>query len=261
MDKYTEDLKKKADRARVSQERRADLSRRFKSSGNRILSGWNELLERQNSEKGDRIIVWWRLRTVDPVIGMFVLSAIITHLILTLTTPLEDFRKLLHRGSLADYLYLAVTLGGFLFIGWAAVDVVRFKLWRRSLGFRLVGWADLVDDAQLELRQWRACSIRIELKSETNDSREAVKALSQLFALEANKSYYAAESESDARRREAWIASEEGLSGSVNLRVAWKVYKFLSGPVKKYQKARGAIDTVRIELKGESFYVSAPSAD
>lgn len=261
MDKYTEDLKRKADQARASQERKAALWHRFESACSRMLSGLNEFLERQNSQTADRIIVWWRLRTVDPVIAMFVLSAILTHLILTLITPLEEYRKMLRAGSLSDYAYVAATVGGYLVLAWALVDLIRFKLWRKRIGFRLSGWADLVDDPQLELRQWRTCAIRIELKSETNDSREAVKALGQLFAISANKSYYAAEAESDDRKRVPWTASEEGVSGSANLRVAWKIYKFLSGPVQTYQKARGAIGTVRIELQGESFYVSAPSAD
>ncbi|MCE9596475.1 MAG: hypothetical protein K8S54_00765 [Spirochaetia bacterium] len=206
-------------------------------------------------------MIWWRFRTGDPVIGMFVLSAVLTHLIITLSMPLGDFQAMIRRSAWDDWAWLCVVIGGYFLYFWAAIDSTLFVTWRKRSPFAITGWAAVVDDPCLEHDQWRHCSIIINLKKDTDDVRIGLKALSDVFALSANRSYYTAESAEEGRKRNPWIGSEVGATGTANSRVVWKMYKFLSGPLREFQNVTGAIESVQLELSGESFYVSRPSAD
>ncbi|HMU83821.1 MAG TPA: hypothetical protein PKN93_18710 [Leptospiraceae bacterium] len=260
MSRYTEELKKKAARLQESDAKRRAFWLSVNQWVERQFQKLANIIERQNSKKNDRFLVWWRIRTIDPVVGMFVSSALITLLILTFTIPISEYQTMLLAGSTGDRIALAAGVGGYAIWFWGIYDAIRFKYWRRRCGFPIRGWENLVDDPELEHERWRPCEIHITLAIDSPDIRAGLTALYDVFAIEANRLYYNADSEDDGKKRIPWMSSGTDATGSANSRVLWKIYKLLSEHLGKFHRKTKAIASVSITA-GASFNVSHPSSD
>lgn len=260
MSRYTDELKRKAARAQESDAKRKAFWLSLNQWAARPLQKLANAIESQNSKKNDRFIVWWRIRTIDPVVAMFVSSVFITLLLLTFTISISEYRTMLLAGSAGDRIALAAGVAGYLIWFWGIYDAVRFKYWRRRCPFEIHGWETLVDDPELEHERWRPCEIHITLAIDSPDIRAGLTALYEVFAIEANRLYYNADSEDDGRRRIPWTSSGADATGAANSRVLWKIYKLLSEHLGKFHRKTKAIASVSITA-GASFNVSHPSSD
>jgi hypothetical protein len=131
----------------------------------------------------------------------------------------------------------------------------RFAGWRRRLPFPLTGdWETLACDPQ-DSEYWRKTTVRI--VAGDAEAKRAASALLRSFAVRANRSIY----KTRWGKIVEWSSNDASASGEANCRVAWKIYRLVSGDLAKVHRAGLRIESVHIEASPTSRSVSAESGD
>lgn len=125
-----------------------------------------------------------------------------------------------------------------------------FRGWRLRVPFAVDGdWEALVCPREAS-DHWRHCSVRVVVGPE---GAVAANAALRIFAVRANRSTYLTR----WGRIERWRVHDQTAIGDANVRVAWKLYRFLSGDLSRLARRGLTVERVVIKASAESRCITA----
>ena len=123
-------------------------------------------------------------------------------------------------------LVLPLVISGPLFFLWALMEFLRFCRWQERLPFSLEG--DLFVIQQMNSELWHSASIEIQCPGSNKEQIRMIHDALTWFCARANGAIY----ESMWGRIINWqLDSPMSAAGDANSQVAWRLYRFLSGPL------------------------------
>lgn len=267
LERYSDELRQRAEQARVNAERRRSLGQFAFAVVSRPFATFNQYLASRNSKTRDHLWTWLQIRTGEEVVRWFLIAGLTTAAILCATMFDElrdDIIALAHSTALWDWFVLACYASVVLFLALAFVDAARYRNWRRRMPFPVLGWESLVDQERFEYNMWWPCSLTVRLVKPDPALGSGVRAALEYYCLAADRMYYYTQDE-DSRFR--WRhGSNDGASdkagltfrvtGYANNRVPLRMYQLIRGPLRKLHQVSGGIESVELQLTGEGEYIS-----
>ncbi|MCP5485371.1 MAG: hypothetical protein H7A22_07575 [Spirochaetales bacterium] len=139
-----------------------------------------------------------------------------------------------------------------------AVALVRYPAFRAfpaNLSYTFDGDFSILSRDRSESSCWRQCELRVELLEPKAEDIATVRTGLRAFAQLANKSIY----ETRWGKIQRWSVEDLQATGEANARVAWKLYRFLSGDLQQLVERGLRVHCVDLKVSSELHHVPAES--
>ena len=123
------------------------------------------------------------------------------------------------------YLFLLPAMAGPIMLVVVAAYYLAFRNWPAKLAFECTGDFSILARDRSDSSRWRRCTVRVRLTDGGPAQVEAVRASLRIFAALANKSMYVTR----WGVIERWQVDGLTARGEANARVAFKLYRFITG--------------------------------
>ena len=140
-------------------------------------------------------------------------------------------------------------------LGVALVHLPAFRTFPTRLSYPLSGGFSILATDRAESSYWRKCTLSIELNEPTPVEINAIRNCLRAFAERANKSIY----ETRWGIIQRWTVENLEATGEANARVAWKIYRFLSGDLEQLVERGLRLNRVDLKVSSELHHVPAES--
>lgn len=151
--------------------------------------------------------------------------------------------------------FLPLILYGPIFLIYAATAFISFNRWPGNLPFTVNGDLAVFERKGIGSEVWHACSIEVLGPGSVQD-RTLLRNELEIFCKNANRRIY----DTQWGKFTRWqLESPSSAIGQANSRIAWLIYRFLSGRLTTLVKRGLTVKSVQIKVSAEGVHIGAES--